>query len=277
MVKAMDGKKVIIAGSRKLEEMGSLIERQGGQAEVRSLQGISMFREQEMEQELRRFIEEQPEWVIFTTGIGASALFEAAERLGIGEAFTAAVRQASIAIRGYKTYNTLKTRELAPDVRDSDGTVKGLEEQLQQVNLEGSQIWVQLHGDPAPELVAFLEGKGAASVHTMLPYQNLGPEPETLAQLRQEIADSKVDAICFTTAVQVRNLFADAAEHGYTDLLKEALSSRILAVSVGKVTSEALRQEGIERIIAPDNERMGAMIIEMNKYYEQQSSHHETE
>jgi len=277
MTKAMDGKKVIIAGSRKLEEMSSLIERQGGQAEVRSLQGITLFKEQEMEQELRRFIKEQPEWVIFTTGIGANALFEAAERLDMGQAFTAAVRQANIAIRGYKTYNTLKAKDLAPDVRDSDGTVKGLEEQLQQIGLEGKNIWVQLHGDPAPELVHFLQEKGAASVHTLLPYQNLGPEPETLKQLRQEITESRIDAICFTTAVQVRNLFADAAEHGYTVLLREALASRILAVSVGKVTSEALRQQGVERIITPENERMGAMIIEMSKYYEQQSSDHEME
>lgn len=270
MTKAMAGKKVIIAGSRKLEEMSVLIERQGGQAEVRSLQGITLFKEQEMEQELRRFIKEQPEWVIFTTGIGASALFEAAERLGIGEDFTAVVRQANIAIRGYKTYNTLKSKDLAPDVRDSDGTVKGLEEQLQQIRLEGMNIWVQLHGDPAPELVRFLQEKGAASVHTMLPYQNLGPEPDTLAQLRQEIAAGEIDAICFTTAVQVRNLFADAAEHGYADLLRKEMGSRILAVSVGKVTSEALKQEGVERIVAPENERMGAMIIEMSKYYEQQ-------
>ena len=34
------------------------------------------------------------------------------------------------------------------------------------------------------------------------------------------------------------------------------------------MTSEALTQAGITRIVAPENERMGAMIVEMAKYYE---------
>ncbi|WP_322922381.1 uroporphyrinogen-III synthase [Paenibacillus campi] len=271
MSKPLAGKTIVIAGSRKLDEMTTLIERQEGTAIVRSLQGMTLFKEAEMQQELHRLIETPPHWIVFTTGIGTTALFEAADRLGIGEAFRAAVRQARIAIRGYKTYNALKAEQLAPDVRDSDGTVHGLEQQLDEVDLSGADIWVQLHGEPAPELVQFLLDKGAQHVHTLLPYLNIPPEQQTLAQLRQEIADASVDAICFTTAVQVRNLFASAREFGYEALLRERLHGPIVAVSVGKVTSQALEQAGISRIIAPENERMGAMIIEMCRYYEQQS------
>lgn len=38
-------------------------------------------------------------------------------------------------------------------------------------------------------------------------------------------------------------------------------------VAVGKVTAEAIKEEGIERIIVPEHERMGAMIIELSRYY----------
>ncbi|MEW4369604.1 uroporphyrinogen-III synthase [Paenibacillus kandeliae] len=271
MTRAMEGKTIVIGGSRKLDEMTSLIVKQGAQAVVRSLQGMTMFKEEEMEQELRQVIADKPDWFVFTTGIGTAALFAAADRLGIGEAFRETVRGARIAIRGYKTYSALKSEELAPDVRDSDGTVRGLEEQLESVDLHGARIWVQLHGEPAPTLVSFLEQKGAASVHTLLPYLSIPPEPDTLEQLRREIEQQTVHAICFTTAVQVRHLFVHATEHGYAEQLREALHGPILAVSVGKVTSEALRQEQITRIVAPDNERMGAMIVEMARYYEQQS------
>ncbi|MDQ1234012.1 uroporphyrinogen-III synthase [Paenibacillus sp. SORGH_AS306] len=153
VAKPLSGKTIVIAGSRKLDEMSSLIQKQGGTAIVRSLQGVTTFKEQEMEQELRLFIENQPEWVIFTTGIGAKALFDAADRLGIKDAFVQTVQQAKIAIRGYKTYNFLKTQELAPNIRDSDGTMKGLEEQLESVTFTKEQIWIQLHGEPAPDLV----------------------------------------------------------------------------------------------------------------------------
>lgn len=272
VAKPLSGKTIVIAGSRKLDEMSSLIQKQGGTAIVRSLQGVTTFKEQEMEQELRLFIENQPEWVIFTTGIGAKALFDAADRLGIKDAFVQTVQQAKIAIRGYKTYNFLKTQELAPDIRDSDGTMKGLEEQLESVTFIKEQIWIQLHGEPAPDLVQFLEAKGASSVHTLLPYLNIEPEAETLQQLRKDIQQSQIDAICFTTAVQVRYLFKDASKNGYEDELRSALNQQVLAVSVGKVTSEALTQAGITRIVAPENERMGAMIVEMAKYYEEQAN-----
>ncbi|WP_411349977.1 uroporphyrinogen-III synthase [Paenibacillus sp. WLX2291] len=271
MARAMEGKTIVIAGSRKLDEMTSLIARQGAQAVVRSLQGMTMFKEEEMEQELREVIAQQPDWFVFTTGIGTAALFAAADRLGIGKEFRETVRGARIAIRGYKTYSALKSEDLAPDVRDSDGTVRGLEEQLEEVDLQGARIWVQLHGEPAPTLVSFLEQKGAVSVHTLLPYLSVPPETDTLEQLQREIEQETVHAICFTTAVQVRHLFAHAKEHSYTEQLREKLQGPVLAVSVGKVTSEALRQEQVTRIVAPENERMGAMIIEMTRYYEQQS------
>jgi len=42
----------------------------------------------------------------------------------------------------------------------------------------------------------------------------------------------------------------------------------VLAAAVGKVTAEALREEGVERLLAPDLERMGAMIVELARFYE---------
>ncbi|MDP4107042.1 MAG: uroporphyrinogen-III synthase, partial [Bacillota bacterium] len=41
----------------------------------------------------------------------------------------------------------------------------------------------------------------------------------------------------------------------------------VTAAAVGKVTAEALKEEGVERIITPEIERMGAMIIELSNYY----------
>ena len=43
---------------------------------------------------------------------------------------------------------------------------------------------------------------------------------------------------------------------------------KTVATAVGKVTAEALREEAIERIVVPEHERMGAMIIELAHYFE---------
>ena len=42
---------------------------------------------------------------------------------------------------------------------------------------------------------------------------------------------------------------------------------KTVATAVGKVTAEALVEEGIERIVVPQHERMGAMIVELGALF----------
>ncbi|MNH47769.1 uroporphyrinogen-III synthase [compost metagenome] len=46
----------------------------------------------------------------------------------------------------------------------------------------------------------------------------------------------------------------------------KSFDDKVLAVSVGRITSEALKEEGVQRIIMPEHERMGSMIVELGKY-----------
>lgn len=126
---------------------------------------------------------------------------------------------------------------------------------------------VQLHGENAPSLLQFLEEKGA-DVVPLLPYRHVAPDRETVALLCSEIINREVDAVCFTTVVQVRSLFHFAKENGYAEKIVQSFQDSVLAAAVGKVTAEALREEGVERLLAPDLERMGAMIVELARFYE---------
>lgn len=75
---------------------------------VRSLQGTVFLADKQVEPDLRRFVEEQADWVIFTTGIGTETLVDLAEKIGVKEPFLTTLRGAKIACRGYKTFATLK-------------------------------------------------------------------------------------------------------------------------------------------------------------------------
>ena len=75
-------------------------------------------------------------------------------------------------------------------------------------------VVVQLHGEKAPTLIRFLESKGAV-ISQLLPYQHIPPVQETVETLCQELMEGSVDAVCFTTAIQVRSLFDYAREKGY--------------------------------------------------------------
>ncbi|MDR0136666.1 uroporphyrinogen-III synthase [Metabacillus idriensis] len=269
MGNGLEGKRIVIAGSRKTDEISTLIEKQGGIPLVRSLQGTVFLAEEQVEPDLRKFIQEGADWVIFTTGIGTETLLNLARKLGEEEAYLKKIQQAQIASRGYKTFAALKKLGLAPAAKDDDGTTRGLVRALENEDLNGKKVMVQLHGETAPALISFLEEKGA-SVLQVLPYQHIAPDEKAVSMLCDEMQSHQVDAVCFTAAIQVREFFTYVKKNECLQEILHAFNTDVLPVAVGKITAEALTEEGVHNPLAPDLERMGAMIIELAKYYEEE-------
>ncbi|WP_026575093.1 uroporphyrinogen-III synthase [Bacillus sp. UNC438CL73TsuS30] len=265
MEKDLLGKRIAIAGSRKTEEISTLIKKQGGIPLVRPLQGTVLLSEKEVEPDLQRFVRDGADWVIFTTGMGTNTLYELAKKLDVENEFLQIIRQAKAASRGYKTLSSLKELGVNPIAVDQDGTTRGLIQSLEGFDFSGKKVMVQLHGEQAPTLTKFLEDRGAI-VTKLLPYKHIAPETETVTTICDELLANKLDAVCFTTANQVRSLFDFAKGKGLVDEIVTAFQSNTLAVAVGKVTAEALKEEGVTRVIVPENERMGAMVIELSRY-----------
>ncbi|MBA2875934.1 uroporphyrinogen-III synthase [Thermaerobacillus caldiproteolyticus] len=262
----MEGKRIVLCASRKLEEMKALIEKQGGIPLVRSAQGTVFSKEDELGEEIRTVIAMRPDWMIFTTGVGVETLIESAEREGVKEEWLETIGQANVAVRGYKTVAALKKIGISPVAASDDGTTKGLIRSLQPFSFTGKNVVVQLHGDTAPTLKQFLYENGAVYTE-LLPYRHVAPDSDVLEQLSEEIIDHKVDAVCFTAAMQVRFLFSFVKEQKDIDKFRRAFAERVVACAVGKVTAEALHEEGVARVVSPELERMGAMIVELSRYF----------
>lgn len=267
MRKRLEGKRVVIGGSRNTEEISKLIEKQGGTPLIRSLQGTVFLAEKEVEPELKKFINEGADWIVFTTGIGTEALINLSEKLEVKEKFLQLIQRANLATRGYKTRLTLNKLGVKPIAADQDGTTKSLIQSLEPFDFKGKKVMIQLHGENAPLLLKFLEERGA-SVFTILPYQHIAPQVDTVRTLCKELIGNKVDSVCFTTAIQVRSLFDFARKEGLSAEVLNSFAENALAVAVGKVTAEALVEEGVEKYLVPEHERMGAMIMELSSYYE---------
>ncbi|KHF39095.1 uroporphyrinogen-III synthase [Halalkalibacter okhensis] len=267
MKTGLNGRKIVLAASRKTDEMSTLIEKQNGKPLIRSLQGTVFKADKQVKEDLQQIVQEHFDWIIFTTGIGTNTLLELAEELNLKESFMRVVNKSSIASRGYKTFAALKKMGVTPDVKDDDGTIKGLIQSLEGIDFKDKRVLVQLHGENAPALIDYLEESGA-DVMKVLPYQHVDPNFDTVELLCEELFRSDVDAVCFTAAIQVRSFFKYVKEKGYKDQVLDAFRTNVLAVAVGKVTAEALNEEGVTRVVAPELERMGAMIVEMTHYFE---------
>ncbi|WP_281885057.1 uroporphyrinogen-III synthase [Paenibacillus sp. YYML68] len=263
----LDGKRIAITGPRKAAELSVIVEKMGGIPIVRPAQGTVAVESELVHLEVEKLLQEGADWFILTTGVGTELLLKAAEETGRLDDFIALLKSSKTAARGYKTVNVLRKLGVDPEVRDDDGTTSGLLRALEGTDLAGKRVALQLYGDHAPKLVQWLKARGAI-FHEILPYRHIAPELSVVDQLLHEVIDGQVDAVTFTSTPQVRFLMQYAKEKGLHERVLQAFESSVVAVAVGKVTGEALREEGVGHVVAPEEERMGSMIVSLSKYYE---------
>ena len=156
---------------------------------------------------------------------------------------------------------------LTPDVQDEEGTIRDMLRKLGAHDLRGARVVLQLHGERPASLIRWLDEAGAV-YREILPYEHTPPEAARIEQFIGELKDGFYDAVAFTSALQVQYLFSEARRLGLDESMLERFRTRTLAVAVGIVTAEALQEVGVERVVQPEDQRMGAMIVELNQYYE---------
>lgn len=266
-MKKLEGKRIALLGSRKIEEISKIVENLGGKAYSRPAQGTSLLVDTKLKEHILLITEGEFDWIFFTTGIGVETLYNTALEMSKGENFIQTLQKTNIAARGYKTINMLKKLGLTPEVRDDDGSTAGLVRSLSAYSLENNKVALQLHGDPAPKLIQWLDEQNA-DYEEILPYIHIPPDEKVMNQLLSELLGGNLDAAVFTSTPQVRNLLKFARDQNAETELREAFSGNIIALSVGKVTAQALYDEGIERVIFPEVERMGSAIVELANFYQ---------
>ena len=177
------------------------------------------------------------------------------------------LKRVKVAARGYKTRQLLKGLGITPAVSDDDGTVRGLIRQFADISLSGERVALQLYGELPDALRSWLTDVGAAYTEIM-PYRHMPPPETEIAAFIDELLEGKFDAVAFTSSLQVQYLFQAAARYDAAGKLREQFAGGVVAAAVGIVTAEALEEAGVSRIVQPDNQRMGGMIVELSRYYD---------
>jgi uroporphyrinogen-III synthase len=125
--------------------------------------------------------------------------------------------------------------------------------------LAGARVVVQRYGEANRRLCEALTGRGA-SVQEVATYRWALPQDTApLERLIDALARSAVDAVVFTSAVQVKHLFAVAEQRGRAAELP-ALMSGIIVASIGPVCSRALAERGIRPTFEADPPKLGPLV-----------------
>jgi len=263
----LHGARVGLLESRMSSELAELVRRMGGTPVV-----APSVREIPREAETAAFVEQLASGrfsvAIFQTGVGTSAVLREAERRGLLADVLAAIGKAMLVCRGPKPTAVVRRYGLEPTiVPQKPFTTKEVLEALEKVDLAGRNVALVHYGERNAALADGLRTRGAR-VAEVCPYEwALPANIEPLQSLARNPA-SQIDAIAFTSQIQVRNLFAVAAEMGLAAPLVAALSDDIIVAAVGPVCADALKEAGVTPDVQPAEPKMGPLLIALADYIE---------
>lgn len=257
----MQDKVVAILETRTGEHLAQLIARQGGlpmpAPALEEVPDVDLDRLAALAagSEARPF-----SMAIFQTGVGTRALFEAAEALGSTATLKRMLGNAIVVVRGPKPLGELRSRGVRVDIRaTAPFTTDSVLAAVSGVSMERGRVLVQRYGEANRKLCEALEARGAqveeiATYRWALP-ADVGP----LVRLIDALAASTVDAVVFTSAVQVRNLYtiAERANRG-ADLA--GFLNAVVVASIGPVCTAALVEHGVTPTFETSPPKLGALV-----------------
>ena len=224
----------------------------------------------ELDEDERRLVREilagSFDAVIFMTGVGARTLVGKAEAVCPRAEFLAALARTRVVVRGPKPAAAMREFNVpvalaVPEPNTWREIVEAIDANPQAIPLSGRRVAVQEHGEPSPQLYQALRERGAEVFPVHVYGWELPEDRDPLRKAIQALVANEVDVVMFTSRVQFIHAARVAAEIGLGAQFKQALN-RTMVASIGPVSSETLRQEGVRVDFEPSHPKMGFLVKE---------------
>ena len=262
----MKSKVVAILETRTGARLGELIARRGGIPMLApALEEVPDVDSQAVAALLAQWPTNPFKIVIFQTGVGTRALFQATDAAGLTDELLRHLKSCVVAVRGPKPVGELNAREVRIDIRAATPfTSETVAAALSETPMRGARVLVQRYGAANQVLRAALEGRGA-SVEEIATYRwALPADTRPLDEFLQALSRSGVDAVVFTSAVQIYNLYAVARNTGRAAELADQLN-RLVIGSIGPVCSRALKEHGVTPSFEASPPKLGPLVAALEE------------
>ena len=197
---------------------------------------------------------------IFQTGVGTRALFAATDALGLTPTLLELLADTIVVARGPKPTAVLRSRNVRIDRSAADPfTTAQVLEAIAAIELAGETVVVQRYGDINAKLSDTIVARGASVVDVPTYRWTLPADTTPLTGLIDALERSTVDAVVFTSASQVHNLFTVAERVARAATLRGALNATCVA-SIGPVCSAALQRHGVTIDIEASPPKLGPLL-----------------
>jgi uroporphyrinogen-III synthase len=261
----LTGKRIALLEGRLQGELATLVRRHGGEPiSVPALRERPLENQEQVDAFITRLGQGAVQVVIFSTGVGFNTLVREAEQLGRLPELLTGLAGVTTVCRGPKPVAALRRQGVAVAVQvRAPYTTAELIEALTDIELAERGVTLVHYGERNVPLTAALQARGAR-LHELCLYEWLLPEDlGPLQQLVQELIAGRLDAIAFTSQVQVRHLWQVAATLGLAEPLTQALTTHCLVAAVGPTCATALAAVGVTPHVVPSHPKMGPMVAEL--------------
>ena len=236
-------KKKTIAITRpynRIDEAQELVESYGGEAFIVPTLELKL----KNTDSLKNLVElvSDLDWLIFTSPTSIESIFkfypDFREKLN---------PNCKIAAIGHKTEEVANSYDLRIDLIPKDYTAEGLLKSFEKINVNNSIIGIPRTLAARDTLPEGLKKLGA-DVVLAESYESIIPQDTSKIEiLIAKILKSEIDAITFTSPLTAENLFKIATEERASELAKK-LSTSVLSVAIGPITSKTLENLGVNPI-----------------------------
>jgi len=247
----LKGKRIAVPEMRELEVFSGLLERRG--AEVLRCPLVTIYDSPHSAQVLAfavKLADDGFDDFILITGEGLTRILGCIDRYepALRPRFVEGLGRLRTITRGPKPARALRALGLRPSIEAAQPTTEGVIQALGAEDLARRRVAVQLYGnDPNLTLMRFLRERNA-EVTTVAPYvYGNAADDATVQALLERMAAGEVDAIAFTSKLQIERLMRYPAP-----LVRRALS-RTLIAAVGPVVAESIRSYGFEVSSSPEH------------------------
>jgi uroporphyrinogen-III synthase len=260
---ALDGRCIVLFESRLKDELAELVRRGGG---IPVCVPAIVERQRASGHEVAALLDmiasgDSAPVFVFSTGVGARALFDEARSLGRAAELVEAIRRGGSICRGPKAVVALHREGLAATVKArSPFTTVELIEALASLDLTGHPVVLVHYGERNEPLVEALTSQGAVLLELLVYEWRMPEDTAPLTRAIESLIRGDFDAAAFTTQVQARHLMSLASRIGRRNQLVAALRSQVVVAAVGPTCARVLDELGVSPHVVPDPPKMGSML-----------------
>jgi uroporphyrinogen-III synthase len=253
-----------VTAARRSEELITLLERRGAAVvHAPAIRIIPLVDDVELRRVTTLLIEQPPDVVVVTTGIGFRGWVEAAHGWDVADDLISGLGATRIVARGPKARGAIRQAGLCEEWSPQSESSAEVLERLLADGVVNLCIAVQLHGaasewEPDTDICDALTMAGAQVIKVPVYRWEPPEDPRRMDHLIAMACRAELDAVTFTSAPAVASLLQRAKALGALDELVTAMRNDVAAICVGPVTSAPLGRLGVATSY-PERYRLGAL------------------